>query len=50
MHFSYDAKFVQVVASDSATFVLTADGDVYGWGTFRVDSPQRHHYYSSEVF
>lgn len=29
-------KFVQLVASDSATFALTADGLVYGWGTFRV--------------
>lgn len=29
-------KWVQVVASDSATFALTATGQVYGWGTFRV--------------
>lgn len=28
--------WVQVVASDSATFALTATGQVYGWGTFRV--------------
>lgn len=28
-------KFVQIVATDSASFVLTADGRVYGWGTFR---------------
>ncbi|KAL9949206.1 hypothetical protein D7B24_008688 [Verticillium nonalfalfae] len=34
-HFAPDAKFVQVVASDSATFALTEDGRVYGWGTFR---------------
>ncbi|PGH17552.1 hypothetical protein AJ79_01152 [Helicocarpus griseus UAMH5409] len=27
--------FVQVAASDSATFALTDDGLVYGWGTFR---------------
>ncbi|EGO54340.1 hypothetical protein NEUTE1DRAFT_131894 [Neurospora tetrasperma FGSC 2508] len=27
--------WVQVVASDSATFALTATGQVYGWGTFR---------------
>ena len=34
-HFAPGTKFVQVVASDSATFVLTTDGRVYGWGTFR---------------
>ncbi|UNI22837.1 hypothetical protein JDV02_008689 [Purpureocillium takamizusanense] len=34
-HFAPGTKFVQVVASDSATFVLTEDGRVYGWGTFR---------------
>ncbi|ROT42570.1 RCC1/BLIP-II [Sodiomyces alkalinus F11] len=34
-HFAPDAKFVQLVASDSATFALTEDGRVYGWGTFR---------------
>lgn len=28
--------FAQLAASDSATFALTADGLVYGWGTFRV--------------
>lgn len=28
--------WVQVVASDSATFALTTTGQVYGWGTFRV--------------
>ncbi|KAM3530602.1 hypothetical protein NHJ13051_001266 [Beauveria bassiana] len=33
--FAPGTKFVQVVASDSATFVLTQDGRVYGWGTFR---------------
>ncbi|KIV89991.1 hypothetical protein PV10_07341 [Exophiala mesophila] len=27
--------FTQVVATDSATFALTTEGDVYGWGTFR---------------
>lgn len=26
----------QLAASDSATFALTDDGEVYGWGTFRV--------------
>ncbi|KJZ78504.1 hypothetical protein HIM_01895 [Hirsutella minnesotensis 3608] len=34
-HFAPGTKFVQVVASDSATFALTEDGRVYGWGTFR---------------
>lgn len=33
--FGPGTKFVQVVASDSATFALTQDGRVYGWGTFR---------------
>ncbi|KUI53484.1 Protein pim1 [Cytospora mali] len=28
-------KFAKVVASDSASFALTEDGRVYGWGTFR---------------
>ncbi|KAK3316485.1 regulator of chromosome condensation 1/beta-lactamase-inhibitor protein II [Apodospora peruviana] len=27
--------WVQVVASDSATFALTTTGQIYGWGTFR---------------
>lgn len=30
--------FSQLSASDSATFALTIDGLVYGWGTFRVRS------------
>lgn len=28
--------FIQLACADSATFALTDDGDVYGWGTFRV--------------
>ncbi|KAK4494008.1 hypothetical protein PRZ48_015194 [Zasmidium cellare] len=28
-------RFVQVAAGDSTSFVLTDDGKVYGWGTFR---------------
>lgn len=28
--------FTQVAAADSASFALTDDGRVYGWGTFRV--------------
>lgn len=39
-HFAPGAKFVQLVASDSATFALTEDGRVYGWGTFRVRIPE----------
>lgn len=34
--FAEGAKFTQLVASDSATYALTEDGAVYGWGTFRV--------------
>lgn len=30
-------RWAQVVASDSASFALTDDGRVYGWGTFRVN-------------
>jgi regulator of chromosome condensation len=30
--------FTQVAAADSASFALTDDGRVYGWGTFRVSS------------
>jgi regulator of chromosome condensation len=38
-HFAPGTKFVQVVTADSATFALTEDGRVYGWGTFRVREP-----------
>lgn len=31
--------FTQVVAGDNATFALTDNGLVYGWGTFRVSTP-----------
>ena len=31
--------FTQLACTDSATFALTAEGDVYGWGTFRVSCP-----------
>lgn len=34
--FPEDTVFVQVAASDSASFALTDVGTVYGWGTFRV--------------
>ncbi len=35
-YFPEDTRIVEVAASDSATFALTDDGFVYGWGTFRV--------------
>lgn len=35
-HFAEGTMFVQLIATDSATFALTCDGLVYGWGTFRV--------------
>lgn len=30
-------RWAQVAASDNASFALTDDGHVYGWGTFRVN-------------
>lgn len=35
-HFPEGTKFTSLVASDSATFAVTQEGLVYGWGTFRV--------------
>ena len=35
--------FVEVAAGDSTTFALTDDGNVYGWGTFRVSPAQQYH-------
>lgn len=35
-YFPNGTVFVQVAAADSASFALTDDGLVYGWGTFRV--------------
>ena len=35
-HFPDGTVFTQLVATDSATFVLASNGLVYGWGTFRV--------------
>ncbi|KAI9786135.1 MAG: hypothetical protein M1839_007545 [Geoglossum umbratile] len=34
-HFEEGTKFVQVAAGDSASFAVTDEGYVYGWGTFR---------------
>jgi len=33
-----EIRWAQVAASDNASFALTDDGRVYGWGTFRVGS------------
>ncbi|PWY66406.1 RCC1/BLIP-II protein [Aspergillus heteromorphus CBS 117.55] len=33
--FTHGTVFVEVAASDSSSFALTDDGQVYGWGTFR---------------
>lgn len=34
--FPTGTRIVQITAANSATFALTDDGQVYGWGTFRV--------------
>lgn len=34
--------FAQLACGDSCTFALTDDGDVYGWGTFRVSFRPRY--------
>lgn len=36
--FPEGTAFVEVAAADSSSFALTDDGQVYGWGTFRVRS------------
>lgn len=38
IYFPEGTKFSHLVACDSATFAITTDGSVYGWGTFRVIS------------
>ena len=35
-HFPPDTVFTQLACGDSNTFALTDDGEVWGWGTFRV--------------
>ena len=35
---SRSQQFARVAAGDSGSFALTADGYVYGWGAFRVES------------
>lgn len=37
-HFPQGTVFTNICCSDSATFVVTQDGNVYGWGTFRVSN------------
>ncbi|KAF7561602.1 hypothetical protein G7046_g2546 [Stylonectria norvegica] len=34
----HDVEWTQVAACDSASFALSRDGKVYGWGTFRSDT------------
>jgi regulator of chromosome condensation len=41
--FDTGAVFVQVAATDSASFALTEEGSVYSWGTFRVSFSQPLH-------
>lgn len=36
IYFPEGTVFTDLCCSDSATFVVTEDGSVYGWGTFRV--------------
>lgn len=36
-------RWAQVAASDNASFALTDDGHVYGWGTFRVNKHRPTH-------
>lgn len=38
-------RWAQVAASDNASFALTDDGHVYGWGTFRVNRLRPTHYH-----
>jgi regulator of chromosome condensation len=49
-HFPEGALFAQLVASDSATFALTVDGLVYGWGTFRVSLEILCFYTNSNIY
>ena len=35
-HFPSDTVFTQLACGDGTTFALTDDGEVWGWGTFRV--------------
>ena len=37
--FPTNTVFTQVAAGDNATFALTEEGLVYGWGTFKVSHP-----------
>ncbi|KXH66787.1 hypothetical protein CSAL01_12937 [Colletotrichum salicis] len=36
VYFEYDLDIVQVATTNSACFVLTSEGTVYGWGSFAV--------------
>jgi regulator of chromosome condensation len=43
--FHPESVIVDVVAGDSCSFALTAEGRVYGWGTFRVCSFTLHSHF-----
>ncbi|KAL4746976.1 hypothetical protein BDW72DRAFT_209944 [Aspergillus terricola var. indicus] len=40
-YFPAGTVFTQLAATDSATFALTADGKVYGWGTFTNENGKK---------
>ncbi|KAK2616220.1 hypothetical protein QQS21_000852 [Conoideocrella luteorostrata] len=44
-HFPKGTVFTQVAAGDSCSFVLTATGNVYGWGAFRNNKGGRRFCY-----
>jgi regulator of chromosome condensation len=41
-YFPEGTKFASLAASDSATFAVTTEGLVYGWGVFRVSSTKAY--------
>lgn len=43
-YFPAGTTFVQVAAGDSASFAVTDEGLVYGWGTFRVSFSSALHF------
>ncbi|KAG6006902.1 hypothetical protein E4U21_006621 [Claviceps maximensis] len=47
-HFAPGTVFTQVAAGDSCSFVLTASGNVYGWGAFRDTKGDRRFCYDKD--
>ncbi|KAG6024056.1 hypothetical protein E4U41_001873 [Claviceps citrina] len=47
-HFAKGTVFTQVAAGDSCSFVLTASGNVYGWGAFRNNKGDRRFCYGKD--